>query len=144
METFFKQIIKNIMPFFGEVQAHFVNQLYQCFMNPELSMTNMERFIKDYLDVIMDFDPDLRKVIQFITCLVQKEPLKAIDNIDGFLNLAFKVAQGVDEVGVDGAAEAVDQAVKVFEESVKPLIVLIKQWMKVVSLAVGYGSSGAS
>lgn len=71
----------------------------------------------------------------------------AIDNMDGFLNVAFKVTSAVDDVA-DGAAgdavKAIEEAQKKFEQSVKPLIVLIKQWMKVVSLAVGQESPGAS
>lgn len=139
MESFFKQISKNLNPFYVEVQAYFVNQLYQCFNGQEISLRNLTELMSDYLDAVLDFDPDLQKAVKFISFLIQKDPLLAIDNIDGFLNLAFKVISGVDDNlgGAGDAVKALEEAQKKFETTVKPLILLIKQWMKVVSLAVG-------
>lgn len=139
MDSFFKQIVKNLKPFYAEVQAYFVNQLYQCFNGAEVSLSNIQKLLSDYIDAVLDFDPDLQKVVKFISCLIQREPLLAIDNIDGFLNLAFKVTAGVDDQigGAGDAVKALEEAQKKFETTVKPLILLIKQWMKVVSLAVG-------
>jgi len=147
MEAYFKLIVKNLQPFYEQVQAYFVNQIYQCFLGHDVSLSSLHKLLNDYIVEALDFDPDVQKIIKFISCLIQKEPLLAIDNMDGFLNVAFKVTSAVDDAA-DGAAgdavKAIEEAQKKFEQSVKPLIVLIKKWMKVVSLAVGQESPGAS
>lgn len=69
----------------------------------------------------------------------------AIDNIDGFLNMAFKITTVVDDaVGGADAVKAVEDVQKKYEETVKPLIELIQQWFKVVSLSVGQEAPGTN